>query len=84
LGVLSSSGSSSSSLSPRYDSASNCWVGEVILADCLEAVLEGPKSLPNSGSMPVPDRRLHVMDDSDSAALVGSTLISVAEQVLVW
>jgi len=40
LGVLSSSGLSSSSLSPHCDSAYNCWVGEVIVADCLEAVLE--------------------------------------------
>jgi len=44
--------------------------------------MEGPKSLPNSGSLP--DRRLDVLDDTDSAALVGSIVISVAEQVLVW
>ena len=82
MGVLSSSGSSSSSLSLRCDSASNCWVGEVILANCLEAVLEGPKSLPNFGSMP--DRRLDVLDDSNSAVLVAYIVIFVAEQVLAW
>ena len=49
--------------------------------------MEGPKSLPNSGSMPdrrLADRRLDVLYDFDSAVLVGSIVISVAEQVLVW
>jgi len=32
----------------------------------------------------MPDGRLDVLDDSDSAALVGSIVIFVAEQVLVW
>jgi len=82
LGFLSSSGSSSSSLSPRCNSPSNCLVGEVILADCLVAVLEGPKSLPNSES--IPDRRLDVVDESDSAVPVASIVISVVEQDLVW
>jgi len=81
LGVLCSSGSSSSSLSPRCDSVSNWWVGEVILADCLKAVLEGPKSLQNSESMP--DRHLDVLDHSDTAVPVDSIVFSVAEQVLV-
>ena len=82
MDVLSSSGLSSWSLSPRYDSVSNCWVREVILAGCLKAVLEGPKSLLNSGSMP--DRRLDVLDNSNSAVSVGSIVISVVKQVLVW